>query len=84
MFTVVFCIASSVVCYLNTCISFSSLITSVGVKRELAFRYRLLALSLFLFEGVPLPLGAWERLCYFIVALPGPSIQLFLLLKISI
>ena len=22
----------------------------------------------------PLPLDAWERLCYFIVALPGPSI----------
>ena len=28
----------------------------------------------FLFGGVPLPLGTWERLCYFIAALPGPSI----------
>ena len=25
----------------------------------------------------PLPLGAWERLCYFIMALSGPSIELF-------
>ena len=25
-------------------------------------------------EGFPLPLGAWDRLCYIIVALPGPSI----------
>ena len=25
-------------------------------------------------RGVPLPLDAWERLCYFIAALPGPSI----------
>ena len=29
---------------------------------------------LFLFEGVPLPRGAWEKLRYFIVALTGPSI----------
>ena len=28
-------------------------------------------------EGFPLPLGAWDRLCYFAVALPGSSIQLF-------
>ena len=29
------------------------------------------------FERFPLPLGAWDGLRYFIVALPGPSIFLF-------
>ena len=28
-------------------------------------------------ERFPLPLCAWDRLRYFIVALPGPSIELF-------
>ena len=31
-------------------------------------------LSITRIEGVPLPLGAWDRLRYFIVALPGSSI----------
>ena len=38
---------------------------------------QLLAFLLFLSLGVPLPLGAWERPHYFIVALPGPSIYIF-------
>ena len=32
-------------------------------------------------EGFPLPLGAWDGLHYFIVTLPGPSVQLFFLIK---
>ena len=28
-------------------------------------------------RGVPLPLGAWERLLYLIVALTGPFIKLY-------
>ena len=43
------------VCCLN--VSFSRLITSVEA-RELFFCYRLYIFLLFLFEGVPLPLGA--------------------------
>ena len=35
----------------------------------------------FLFGEVPLPLGAWDGLRYFIVALPEPSIYLFLIEK---
>ena len=31
----------------------------------------------FCLERFPLPLGAWDGLRYFIVALPEPSIQLF-------
>ena len=38
------------------------------------FCYELLVLLLFLFESVPLPLGALESLRYFIVELPGSSI----------
>ena len=33
----------------------------------------------FLLERFPLPLGAWDGLRYFIMALPEPSILLFLL-----
>ena len=43
-------------------------ITSVGEERAAFFCYRLLVFLLFLFEGVPLPLGAFERLRYFILA----------------
>ena len=31
----------------------------------------------FLFGGFPLPLGAWDGLRYFVVALPEPSINYF-------
>ena len=46
-------------------------------KRRLVFLLSITRFLLFLFEGVPLPLGAWERCCCFIVTLPGPSIELF-------
>ena len=39
-------------------------------KRELIC----LLLFTFCLERFPLPLGAWDGLCYFIVALPEPSI----------
>ena len=51
----------------------SILITSVGKERAV-FLLLITHILLFLFEGVPLPMGAWERLHYFIVALPGPCI----------
>ena len=43
-------------------------------KESWFFCYRSLVFLLFLSEGVPLSLGVWERLCYFIVALPEPSV----------
>ena len=33
-------------------------------------------LTFFFLDRFPLPLGAWDGLLYFIVALPGPSIYL--------
>ena len=50
----------------------SGSITSVGEERA-----NLLVIMWFLLERFPLLLGAWDRLCYFIVALPEPSINLF-------
>ena len=50
-------------------------ITSVG--GEIANLSAIVYLSIimwFLFGGVPLPFGACGGLCYFNVALPGPSI----------
>ena len=64
-------ISYSIVNYLY--VSFSGMIISVGKERANLF-YRLLVIMWFLFGGVPLPLGAWNRLRYFIVALTGPSI----------
>ena len=49
------------VCYLD--VSFDRLITSVG--EELVFLF-------FLFEGVPLPVGAWERLRYLSLVVSKP------------
>ena len=58
-------------------ISFSGLITSVGEERAdfSAIDYSLL--RGLCTEGFPLPLCAWDRLRYFIVNLPWPSISLF-------
>ena len=64
---VLFILVQSVVYSLN--VSLNRLITSVGEERAVFVYYRLLVFLLFLFEGVSLPLGAWERLCYLIVAL---------------
>ena len=56
-------------------VSFRGLITSVGEERESYFSaFVYLFLCCFCSEGFPLPLGAWDRLRYFIAALPGPSI----------
>ena len=50
-------------------------ISYLGWGRESLFIcYCLLVIMWFLFERFPLPLGAWDRLRYFIVALPEPSI----------
>ena len=38
--------------------------------------------NIFCLERFPLPLGAWDGLCYFIVALPEPSVN-YLLFQIQ-
>ena len=43
-------------------------------KRELICLLLLLVIMFFLLKKFPLPLGAWDGLRYFIVALPEPSI----------
>ena len=51
----------------------------VLVRTTSFFRYRLFVIMWFLFGGgggFPLPLGAWDSLLYFIVALSWPSILL--------
>ena len=72
-----FCIALSVVYYLN--VSFSRIYyLGWGRERESCFFcYRLLVILLFCSKEFPLPLDASERLRYFIVALPGPFINYF-------
>ena len=55
----------------------SGSITSVGEERANLSAVVYLQLYDFCFERFPLPLGAWNGLRYFIVALPGPSILLF-------
>ena len=59
----------SIVIYLY--VSCSGSVTLVGEERA-AIAY--LKLCGFCLERLPLPLGAWDGLPYFIVALPGPSI----------
>ena len=58
----------SVVSYIY--VRFSGLITSVREERA---NFSAIVYG-FCSERFALPLGAWERLRYFIVALPGPSI----------
>ena len=53
---------------------FSGFITPVGEKRVNFSAIVYWSLCGFCSEGVPLPLGAWDRLRYYIVALPGPFI----------
>ena len=48
-------------------------ITSVGEERERAIIFSAFACGL-CNEGFPLPLGAWDGLCYFIVTHPWPSL----------
>ena len=55
-------------------ISGSGSITLVGNERANFVCYCLLVIIWFLLERFLLPLGAWDGLRYFIVALPQPSI----------
>ena len=55
-------------------VSFSGLITSAGEERADVFAIDYSEFCGFCSEGFPLHLGAWERMRYFIVALPGYSI----------
>ena len=55
----------------------SGSITSVGEERANLFAVVYLKLCGFCLERFPLPLGAWDGLRYFIVALPEPSINYF-------
>ena len=68
-------ISYSVVSYLY--VSFSGLIIEVGEEKANFSAIIYLKSCSFCSEGFPLSLGAWDRLHYFIVALPGPSILLF-------
>ena len=52
----------------------SGSITSVGEERSNLSAVVYLQLCGFCLERFPLPLGAWDGLRYFIVALPEPSI----------
>ena len=53
---------------------YSGSITSVGEERANLSAVVYLSLCGFCLERFPLPLGAWDGLRYFIVALPEPSI----------
>ena len=55
----------------------SGSITSVGEERANLSAVVYLELCGFCLEMFPLPLGAWDGLRLFIVALPEPSIELF-------
>ena len=55
----------------------SGSITSVGEERANLSAVVYLYLCGFCLERFPLPLGAWDGLRYFIVALPEPSINNF-------
>ena len=54
-------------------VSGSGSITSVWEERA-NFCHCLLVIMWFLLKRFPLPLGAWDGLRYFIVALPEPSL----------
>ena len=64
----------SIVGYL--CVSCGGLVVRLG-KRELVCLLSFTCNCVVSVRGIPLPQGAWDGLHYFIVALPGPSIQLF-------
>ena len=58
-------------------VSRSGSITLVGEERANLSAIVYFLLCGFSSERFPLPLGAWDRLRYIIVALPEPSIYLF-------
>ena len=55
-------------------VSVSGSLSSVGEERANLSAVVSWKLCGFCSERFPLPLGAWDGLCYFIVALPEPSI----------
>ena len=59
------------------CVSCGGYVASVGEERELVCLLSFTCNCVVSVRGIPLPQGAWDGLRYFIVALPGPSIQLF-------
>ena len=77
----VFRVVVSYVVYLYVSGTCSGSITSVGEERANLSAVIYLLLCGFCLERFSLPLGAWDGLRYFIVALPEPSIHL--LTKIS-
>ena len=58
----------------NAYMNGSGSITSFGEERAISSAVIYLLLCGFCLERFPLPLGAWDGLHYFIVALPEPSI----------
>ena len=73
MFHAVICILL-LFCFVYLYVSGSGSITSVGEERANLSAVVYLLLCGFCLERFPLPLGAWDGLRYFIVALPEPSI----------
>ena len=73
------CNLYSFVVYLYVNGSGSGSITSVGEERANLSTVVNLYLCGFCLEGFPLPLGAWDGLRYFIVALPEPAIYIIIL-----
>ena len=65
----------SIVSYLY--VNCSGSVTSVGKERAYLSAIVYMKLCGFCSKRFPLPLGAWYRLRYFIVALPGLSISLY-------
>ena len=64
----------SVVSYLYICVCCSGSITSVGEEIVNLSAIVYLLLCGFCSERIPLPLGAWDGLRHFNLALPVPSI----------
>ena len=64
-------ISYSIVSYFH--LSCSGLITSVGEERAIFLLSFTCNYVVSVSEGFSLPLGVWDRLLYFIAALPGPS-----------
>ena len=66
-------------CVVYLYVNGSGSITSVGEERANLSALVYLSLCGFCLERFPLPLGAWDGLRYFIVALPEPSINYFVI-----
>ena len=71
------CVSCRILYSSDVYVSRSGSITSVGEERTNLSAVVYLLLCGFCSERFPLPLGAWDGLCFFIVTLPEPSIYLF-------